>query len=265
VFLAVPLIVANDATVEDQVIHSCVNNNSGEIKITDSSDKCKGNSDSLDWNAIGPQGEKGDTGATGATGATGDTGAAGAKGDTGAAGSSILLGAVQLIGPFGSGGSTDFAIQCPDGTVATGFRGVDGPGSVVRAISLRCTEIAVRIGISALTGATGSPVVNLGATSNTPFPGTVSVGTVVTADCPSGMVMTGFKTRFTGDFFRQFTGSCTEAGPGSSTGNTLTISAFPLGSVTTINCPAGTLITGMEGKISSHSNPLVQLINIRCQ
>ena len=78
-----PLIVANDATVEDQVIHSCVNNNSGEIKIADAGDKCKGNSDSLDWNAIGPQGDQGIQGEKGDKGSTGSKGNPGAKGAPG--------------------------------------------------------------------------------------------------------------------------------------------------------------------------------------
>jgi hypothetical protein len=34
-FLAVPQIMAHDAPVSDQVIHSCVNSKSGEIKIID--------------------------------------------------------------------------------------------------------------------------------------------------------------------------------------------------------------------------------------
>ena len=71
---------------ETDVIHSCVNNVSGELKITDSSDNCKGKSDPLDWNAQGIQGDKGDTGDTGATGAKGDKGDKGDTGDTGATG-----------------------------------------------------------------------------------------------------------------------------------------------------------------------------------
>ena len=50
------------------VIHSCVNDQSGEIKITDSLDECKGKTSPLDWNAQGIHGDKGDTGDTGATG-----------------------------------------------------------------------------------------------------------------------------------------------------------------------------------------------------
>jgi hypothetical protein len=71
-FLAVPRLMAHEAPVADQVIHACVNEKSGEIKIVDpvgdrgskdKGSKDKGSKDSkdggkkkelqLDWNGIG--------------------------------------------------------------------------------------------------------------------------------------------------------------------------------------------------------------------
>ena len=67
-------------------IHSCVNDNSGEIKIIGEDDNCKKNQTALDWNVVGiqgPQGIQGETGAKGDKGDKGDTGAKGDKGDQG--------------------------------------------------------------------------------------------------------------------------------------------------------------------------------------
>ena len=199
--------------------------------------------------------DQGVQGKLGPQGVQGKIGPIGPLGPTGSQGPSISLGAIQLIGPFGSGGITAFSLQCPAGTVASGIRGRTGPGTTAKGFGLRCTEISG--GISALTGAV---FVSLGATSNTAIVGTGS--TTTTADCPSGMVMTGFRARFLSGIFRQFTGRCTDIFPGTSTGNTPTISAFSLGTVTTIDCPAGTLITGVEGLLSGST---VKKMFMRCQ
>ena len=41
---------AHDGEVSPDVIHSCVNYKSGEIKIADADDPCRGNNSALDWN-----------------------------------------------------------------------------------------------------------------------------------------------------------------------------------------------------------------------
>ena len=107
-FLAVPRIAAHTGAVVDEVIHSCVNNSSGEIKIADAGDKCKGNSDPLDWNAVGPQGDTGATGATGPTGPKGNTGATGATGPKGPSGPSGPQGKIGPPGPAGASGVLNY-------------------------------------------------------------------------------------------------------------------------------------------------------------
>lgn len=41
---------AHVGDVSPDVIHSCVNDKSGEIKISDADDPCRGNNNALDWN-----------------------------------------------------------------------------------------------------------------------------------------------------------------------------------------------------------------------
>ena len=54
---------AHLAPVVAGVIHSCVNNASGEINIVDANENCKGNRSPLDWNDVGPEGPAGADGA----------------------------------------------------------------------------------------------------------------------------------------------------------------------------------------------------------
>ena len=80
---------AHGSGVANQVIHSCVNNNSGTIKIVGENEECNNNWSALDWNGegpIGPQGPAGADGADGADGAQGPQGPAGADGADGATG-----------------------------------------------------------------------------------------------------------------------------------------------------------------------------------
>jgi hypothetical protein len=53
------------------IIHSCVNNSSGEIKIVAEDATCNGNRSPLDWNAQGVPGEDGEDGADGQDGVSG--------------------------------------------------------------------------------------------------------------------------------------------------------------------------------------------------
>ncbi len=69
------------------LIHSCIGNGSGTIKIVGANDNCKNNETALDWNQQGIQGPPGPAGPIGAPGVAGPTGAVGPKGDTGPSGS----------------------------------------------------------------------------------------------------------------------------------------------------------------------------------
>src|SRR5215217_3701431 len=86
------------------VIHACINNSSGTIKIVGPTAACAANEQAVDWNAVGqpgppgPQGPKGDKGDPGAAGALGPAGSPGPKGDPG------LTGAAGPAGPQGSPG-----------------------------------------------------------------------------------------------------------------------------------------------------------------
>ena len=52
----VAVVNAHDGNPDE--IHSCVNANSGEIKIIDADEECKKNETALDWSAEGAQGER---------------------------------------------------------------------------------------------------------------------------------------------------------------------------------------------------------------
>ena len=80
---------------DTSLIHSCVKNATGEIKIVGPAATCPANYRALDWNVqgvagpigpAGPQGDKGDKGPVGPVGPTGPQGEQGATGDTGPAG-----------------------------------------------------------------------------------------------------------------------------------------------------------------------------------
>ena len=77
---------AHPGPVTNQVIHSCVNDSSGEIKIVGATETCKNHHSPLDWNAQGMVGPAGPPGPAGPAGPQGPAGPAGPQGDTGAAG-----------------------------------------------------------------------------------------------------------------------------------------------------------------------------------
>jgi hypothetical protein len=111
---------------DTSLIHSCVNENSGTVKIVGASDSCKTNETALDWNIQGPTGPAGPTGPQGPTGDTGPTGPTGATGATGPAGP------VGPAGPAGPAASTTYYTKsafgdgsgqqanCDAGDIATG-------------------------------------------------------------------------------------------------------------------------------------------------
>jgi hypothetical protein len=114
VTMALAITTSAFASIPDPggVIHGCYEKN-GHLTVIDSSDACKSNQTSLNWNQTGPQGPqgaKGDTGPPGPTGpqgSKGDTGAVGLqgpqglKGDTGAAGPQGVQGPAGAAGPAG--------------------------------------------------------------------------------------------------------------------------------------------------------------------
>jgi hypothetical protein len=111
---------AHPGPVANQVIHSCINNSSGTIKIVSATTTCNNNDMAVDWNAVGPQGA---TGPAGPAGPVGPAGPQGPKGDTGATGPAGPAGPVGSVGPVGPAGP-----QGPKGdTGATGATGAQGP------------------------------------------------------------------------------------------------------------------------------------------
>src|SRR5690349_9310051 len=83
------------------LIHSCVNNTSGEIKIIAATANCPSNYHSLDWNSqgvAGPQGPIGPVGPMGPVGPIGPVGPMGPQGLQGERGSQGEPGAQGLQG-----------------------------------------------------------------------------------------------------------------------------------------------------------------------
>jgi hypothetical protein len=67
----VSFVAAHGGPVTPGVVHSCVNGNSGEIKIVGANANCKNNQSALDWNSQGPAGSAGPAGPAGPTGVLG--------------------------------------------------------------------------------------------------------------------------------------------------------------------------------------------------
>ena len=83
------------------LIHSCVNNTSGEIKIIAANANCPSNYRALDWNIQGPAGQQGPIGPAGPMGPVGPIGPVGPLGPIGPQG---LQGERGLQGEQGSQG-----------------------------------------------------------------------------------------------------------------------------------------------------------------
>jgi hypothetical protein len=95
------VVSAHPGPVQPGVIHACINNSSGTIKLSTATGTCAANETAIDWNAVGPKGDKGDPGPPGPKGDKGDTGATGATGPQGPAGPA---GPVGPAGPAGAQG-----------------------------------------------------------------------------------------------------------------------------------------------------------------
>jgi|ERR1043165_531894 len=80
------------------LIHSCVNNTSGEIKIIAATANCPSNYHSLDWNIQGPAGQQGPIGPVGPMGPQGLQGEQGSQGEPGAQGLQGIQGPAGISG-----------------------------------------------------------------------------------------------------------------------------------------------------------------------
>ena len=69
------------------LIHACVKNSNGSIRIVAANSSCNANNETaLDWNILGPQGPQGPAGPDGPQGPIGPQGAEGPQGPAGEAG-----------------------------------------------------------------------------------------------------------------------------------------------------------------------------------
>jgi hypothetical protein len=90
--VAVSVVSAHNGQVFQGIIHSCVNDSSGEIKIVAPNATCLNHQTPIDWNgqgnpgSVGPPGPKGDAGAPGPAGPQGPVGPAGPAGPAGSTG-----------------------------------------------------------------------------------------------------------------------------------------------------------------------------------
>ncbi len=116
--LSVTLVSAHGGNTA--LIHSCVNNTSGEIKIIAATANCPSNYHSLDWNIQGPAGQQGPIGPVGPVGPVGPIGPQGLQGERGLQGDQGPAGISGLeVVQVHSGTLNDFRIdvtaQCPAG------------------------------------------------------------------------------------------------------------------------------------------------------
>src|SRR6185369_526067 len=100
--MSVTLVSAHGGNIA--LIHSCVNNTSGEIKIIAANATCPSNYRSLDWNIQGPAGQQGAIGPVGPVGPVGPLGPIGPQGLQGEQGPQGLPGQPGLPGTQGPAG-----------------------------------------------------------------------------------------------------------------------------------------------------------------
>src|ERR1700752_2924656 len=113
------------------LIHACVNNTSGEIKIVGANSNCPSNYRALDWNIQGPAGQQGPIGPVGLVGPVGAMGPQGLQGERGFQGEQGIQGPAGISGlevvQANSGTLNEFRIdviaECPAGkqVLAGGF------------------------------------------------------------------------------------------------------------------------------------------------
>lgn len=142
--------VAHPGGPTRRVIHSCVNDETGEVVIVDRSDTCGAGWSPLDWNGKGPRGTQGprgpegdpgpegQQGQRGPQGPSGPPGPKGQKGDSGLANVTVVTAVSPPILPDAASlDESSLALQgavgvdCPGNAIATGgggwvFAGVTG-------------------------------------------------------------------------------------------------------------------------------------------
>jgi hypothetical protein len=96
------------------LIHACVSNNSGEIKIVGANANCPSNYRALDWNIQGPEGQPGPIGPAGPQGEQGTQGVPGEPGLQGPAGISGLE-VVEVNSGTLNAFRIDVVVDCPAG------------------------------------------------------------------------------------------------------------------------------------------------------
>jgi len=131
--LSVTLVSAHGGNTA--LIHACVNNTSGEIKIIGANATCPNNSRALDWNIQGPAGQQGTQGQQGPMGPVGPVGPIGPQGLQGEQGPIGLVGPVGPVGPIGPQGLPGErglqGEQGPQGLPGQqGIQGVQGPAGI---------------------------------------------------------------------------------------------------------------------------------------
>lgn len=181
VFLTVPLVGVAAVTFASAnggntaLIHSCINNSSGTIKIVSATGACGNNEMSVDWNQQGIQGPAGPAGPQGPVGPAGPPGAQGPAGPVGPAGA---VGAQGEPGPAGPPGA-----QGPAGpTGAQGAQGLPGPAGPAGATGTQ--------GLTGAQGPAGSPGISAWQIVRGPTVTSSDVYTA-TADCPAGKKVLG--------------------------------------------------------------------------
>jgi hypothetical protein len=103
--LSVPAVVgAHGGGPAAGVVHACVNENSGEIKIVDEIEECRNGWVPLDWNQVGPRGPPGPEGPQGEQGPVGPEGPEGPQGEQGPVGPEGPEGPQGEQGPVGPEG-----------------------------------------------------------------------------------------------------------------------------------------------------------------
>jgi Collagen triple helix repeat (20 copies) len=130
--LSVTLVSAHGGNTA--LIHACVNNTSGELKIVGANANCPNNYRPLDWNIQGLAGQQGPIGPAGPVGPVGPIGPTGPQGLQGEQGPQGLPGEPGIQGPAGISGlevvtvnsgtqvaaRIDVFVECPAGKQVLG-------------------------------------------------------------------------------------------------------------------------------------------------
>lgn len=110
--MSVSLVSAHGGDIA--LIHACVSNSSGEIKIVGANSNCPSNYRALDWNIQGPAGQQGPIGPAGPVGPVGPIGPMGPQGLQGEQGPQGEPGPQGLQGMQGPAGISGLEIVTAD-------------------------------------------------------------------------------------------------------------------------------------------------------